>query len=60
MPTGGVEINADNLKTWFKAGVCGVGMGSKLVSKKILENKAYDELYSLTTKAFEIINKVKP
>jgi len=60
VPTGGVEIDETNIDNWFKAGVCAVGMGSKLVSKKILENKDYDGLYSLTTKAFEIINKVKP
>ncbi|TCC91837.1 bifunctional 4-hydroxy-2-oxoglutarate aldolase/2-dehydro-3-deoxy-phosphogluconate aldolase [Pedobacter frigiditerrae] len=60
VPTGGVEIDETNIDNWFKAGVCAVGMGSKLVSKKILENKAYDELHALTTKAFEIINKVKP
>ncbi|WP_316783616.1 bifunctional 4-hydroxy-2-oxoglutarate aldolase/2-dehydro-3-deoxy-phosphogluconate aldolase [Pedobacter frigiditerrae] len=60
VPTGGVEIDETNIDNWFKAGVCAVGMGSKLVSKKILENKAYDELQTLTTKAFEIINKVKP
>lgn len=59
VPTGGVEIDETNIDNWFKAGVCAVGMGSKLVSKKILENKAYDELTSLTAKAFEIINKVR-
>ena len=59
VPTGGVEIEETNIDNWFKAGVCAVGMGSKLVSKKVLENKDYDGLYSLTTKAFEIINKVK-
>lgn len=60
VPTGGVEIDETNIDNWFKAGVCAVGMGSKLVSKKILENKDYDTLVSLTTKALEIINKVKP
>ena len=60
VPTGGVEIDETNIDTWFKAGVCAVGMGSKLVSKKILENKDYDTLVSLTTKAIEIIQKVKP
>jgi len=60
VPTGGVEIEEKNIDTWFKAGVCAVGMGSKLVSKEILENKAYDKLYDLTIKTFEIINKVKP
>ena len=37
MPTGGVEIDETNIDNWFKAGVCAVGMGSKLVSKKILD-----------------------
>jgi len=60
VPTGGVEIDETNIDNWFKAGVCAVGMGSKLVSKKVLENKDYDGLYSLTMQAFEIINKVKP
>jgi 2-dehydro-3-deoxyphosphogluconate aldolase/(4S)-4-hydroxy-2-oxoglutarate aldolase len=60
VPTGGVEIEEKNIDTWFKAGVCAVGMGSKLVSKEILANKDYDQLFSLTTKTFEIINKVKP
>lgn len=60
VPTGGVEIDETNIDTWFKAGVCAVGMGSKLVSKKIIENNDYEGLFSLTTKALEIINKVKP
>ncbi len=60
VPTGGVEIDEANIDTWFKAGVCAVGMGSKLVSKKILENREYDNLFSLTKKALEIISKVKP
>ena len=59
VPTGGVEIEEKNIESWFRAGVCAVGMGSKLISKKILEDKAYDDLFSITTKAFELINKVK-
>ena len=59
VPTGGVEIEETNIANWFKAGVCAVGMGSKLVSKNVLANKAYDELFSLTSEAFEIINSVK-
>jgi 2-dehydro-3-deoxyphosphogluconate aldolase/(4S)-4-hydroxy-2-oxoglutarate aldolase len=60
VPTGGVEIEEKNIDTWFKAGVCAVGMGSKLVSKEILENRDYDALLALTVKTFQIINKVKP
>lgn len=59
VPTGGVEIEENNISSWFKAGVCAVGMGSKLVSKQIIEKRDYETLYSLTTKTFEIINKVR-
>ncbi|MES2418218.1 MAG: bifunctional 4-hydroxy-2-oxoglutarate aldolase/2-dehydro-3-deoxy-phosphogluconate aldolase [Bacteroidota bacterium] len=59
VPTGGVEIDETNMATWFKAGVCAVGMGSKLISKQILDNKDYDHLFSLTTKALSLIDKVK-
>jgi len=34
IPTGGVDIEIENLKSWFKAGVCAVGMGSKLIDPK--------------------------
>jgi 2-dehydro-3-deoxyphosphogluconate aldolase/(4S)-4-hydroxy-2-oxoglutarate aldolase len=60
VPTGGVEIEEKNIDTWFKAGVCAVGMGSKLISKEIVENKAYDALFEQTKKTLEIIQKVKP
>jgi 2-dehydro-3-deoxyphosphogluconate aldolase/(4S)-4-hydroxy-2-oxoglutarate aldolase len=60
VPTGGVEIDETNIDTWFKAGVCAVGMGSKLVSNKILADKDYDRLLSLTKEALAIIKKVKP
>jgi len=60
VPTGGVEIEEKNIDGWFKAGVCAVGMGSKMISKEILVNKDYDQLFELTGKSFDIINKVKP
>jgi len=60
VPTGGVEIEENNIDGWFKAGVCAVGMGSKMISKEILVNKDYDQLFELTSKSFDIINKVKP
>ncbi len=59
VPTGGVEIEENNIASWFKAGVCAVGMGSKLVSKQIIEQRDYDKIESLTKKTFEIINKVR-
>ena len=59
MPTGGVEVNKDNLSAWFKAGVCAVGMGSKLVTKTIMENRQYDELIKLTRQAIELVKACK-
>ena len=37
MPTGGVSMEYDNLKSWFDSGVTCVGMGSKLVYYYILK-----------------------
>ncbi len=55
MPTGGVELDKGNIGGWFKAGVCAVGMGSKLISKDVMENKKYDELTAATLEALEIV-----
>ena len=55
MPTGGVELNQENISGWFKAGVCAVGMGSKLITKQILQDKLYDQLYSDTVTALELV-----
>jgi len=55
MPTGGVELEAGNISTWFRAGVCAVGMGSKLISKQVLEGKLYEQLYNDTQKAITLV-----
>ena len=55
MPTGGVEVSRENLQAWFRAGVCAVGLGSKLISKPDLDNKNYDKIASLTKEALEIV-----
>jgi 2-dehydro-3-deoxyphosphogluconate aldolase/(4S)-4-hydroxy-2-oxoglutarate aldolase len=59
MPTGGVDLNKDNIAGWFKAGVSAVGMGSKLISKQLLEAKDYAKIESLTKEALEIIKTVR-
>jgi 2-dehydro-3-deoxyphosphogluconate aldolase/(4S)-4-hydroxy-2-oxoglutarate aldolase len=55
MPTGGVEVTKENLQAWFRAGVCAVGLGSKLISKPDLDNKNYDKITALTKEALEIV-----
>jgi 2-dehydro-3-deoxyphosphogluconate aldolase/(4S)-4-hydroxy-2-oxoglutarate aldolase len=59
MPTGGVDLDKENIAGWFKAGVCAVGMGSKLISKQLLEQKDYAKIEELTKKAIEIVRSVK-
>ncbi|WP_234364405.1 bifunctional 4-hydroxy-2-oxoglutarate aldolase/2-dehydro-3-deoxy-phosphogluconate aldolase [Lunatibacter salilacus] len=59
MPTGGVSLDRENLEGWFKAGVCAVGMGSKLVSKQLLEAKDYDKIQELTKQAIQTIKEVR-
>ena len=60
MPTGGVDTTKENIEGWFKAGVCAVGMGSKLVSKKLMEAKDYSTIESETKKVLELIQSTKP
>jgi len=37
----------ENIAGWFKAGVCAVGMESKLISKQLLEQKDYAKIEDL-------------
>jgi len=59
MPTGGVDITKENIEGWFKAGVCAVGMGSKLISKKLMEAKDYAAIEKATREVLELIQSIK-
>jgi 2-dehydro-3-deoxyphosphogluconate aldolase/(4S)-4-hydroxy-2-oxoglutarate aldolase len=59
MPTGGVDMDQENISSWFRAGVSAVGMGSKLITKNVLENKAYDQLYTDTLQAIQMVNAAR-
>lgn len=59
MPTGGVDTTKENIEGWHKAGVCAVGMGSKLISKKLMEAKDYATIESETKKVLELIQSIK-
>lgn len=59
MPTGGVSPDEDNLKSWFDAGVTCVGMGSKLVSKQIIADKAFDQLEVKVRDTLALIQRLK-
>ena len=59
MPTGGVSTEESNLRGWFEAGVTCVGMGSKLISKKILAQKDFKKLEEDVRKTLNIIKSVR-
>jgi 2-dehydro-3-deoxyphosphogluconate aldolase/(4S)-4-hydroxy-2-oxoglutarate aldolase len=59
MPTGGVETTEENLNGWFNSGASAVGLGSKLISKDLVEAKDYQAIESLTQQTLEIVQKIK-
>lgn len=59
MPTGGVSTEEENLRGWFDAGVTCVGMGSKLISKEILEKKDYHALETEVRSVLELIRRIR-
>jgi len=59
MPTGGVSPTEENLREWFDAGVTCVGMGSKLISKTILENRDFQGLEKKVKATLTIIKNIR-
>jgi 2-dehydro-3-deoxyphosphogluconate aldolase/(4S)-4-hydroxy-2-oxoglutarate aldolase len=59
IPTGGVDLEKENLQAWFRAGVCAVGMGSKLISKTILEKKDFEKISLLAKEALAMIKELR-
>jgi len=59
MPTGGGDTTKENIEGWCKAGVCAVGIGSKLISKKLMEQKDYLTIEKMTRDVLELIASIK-
>jgi 2-dehydro-3-deoxyphosphogluconate aldolase/(4S)-4-hydroxy-2-oxoglutarate aldolase len=59
MPTGGVDTTKESIESWFKAGVSAVGMGSKLVSKELMQAKDYGTIEKETRKVMEMIRELR-
>ena len=59
MPTGGVDITNQSLTDWFAAGVPCVGIGSKLVSKELVETEDWKTLEQRTAQVISTISKVR-
>jgi 2-dehydro-3-deoxyphosphogluconate aldolase/(4S)-4-hydroxy-2-oxoglutarate aldolase len=59
MPTGGVDTTLQSIQNWFSAGVSAVGMGSKLISKKLMDYDAYDTIEKETLRVLGLIETVR-
>ena len=59
MPTGGVDMEEEGLKSWLDSGVFSVGVGSKLFTSEIIKNKDWDLLESQSKKLVDIIKRIK-
>lgn len=59
MPTGDVEPTEENLTSWFNAGVFCVGMGSKLISKEIIEKQDFKHLSLKCGEALDLIQRIR-
>ena len=59
MPTGGVDITEASLAAWFKAGITAAGIGSKLITRDLLEKKDYAGMTEQIRKTLAMIAKLK-
>lgn len=54
VPTGGVDLELENIRSWFKSGVCAVGMGSKLINPS-----STDGLEEKTKLALDLVKQAR-
>ena len=59
MPSGGVEPTEENLAGWFSAGVHCVGMGAKLITNDIIQNRDFGLLEKKVKDAVQLIQKIR-
>jgi 2-dehydro-3-deoxyphosphogluconate aldolase/(4S)-4-hydroxy-2-oxoglutarate aldolase len=59
MPTGGIDADEEDLGKWFSSGASAVGLGSKLVSKNLVEAKNYSGIQLSAKQTLEIAKKFK-
>jgi len=59
MPSGGVSPTEENLRQWFDAGACCVGMGSKLVKAELIRDNAWDTLEKNCREVLAMAERIK-
>jgi 2-dehydro-3-deoxyphosphogluconate aldolase/(4S)-4-hydroxy-2-oxoglutarate aldolase len=59
MPTGGVDPDEASVKAWFSAGIVAAGMGSKLITKELLDAQDYKGIETKVRETVALIKKYK-
>ena len=59
MPTGGVDATEESITSWFKAGACCVGIGSKLIRKDLVAAGDFDTITRRTADVIAWIKKAR-
>lgn len=57
--TGGVDTTKESIESWFKAGVSGVGMGSKLITKEVINTGDFTRLTMQTKEVMAMVQSAK-
>jgi 2-dehydro-3-deoxyphosphogluconate aldolase/(4S)-4-hydroxy-2-oxoglutarate aldolase len=59
MPTGGVEATEESLRAWFSAGIVAAGIGSNLITKKLLDAGDYAGVEKKVRETVALIRKIR-
>ena len=59
MPTGGVDATEKSLREWFEAGVACVGIGSKLITKQLLDGQDYAGIEKKVRETIALIQTIR-
>jgi 2-dehydro-3-deoxyphosphogluconate aldolase/(4S)-4-hydroxy-2-oxoglutarate aldolase len=59
MPTGGVEPTEESLRKWFAAGIVACGMGSRLISKDLLDAGDYKGIEDKVRQTVQTIQTIR-
>jgi 2-dehydro-3-deoxyphosphogluconate aldolase/(4S)-4-hydroxy-2-oxoglutarate aldolase len=59
LPTGGVDATEASLSEWIKAGAAAVGLGSKLISKQVIQVKDYEGIAKKTSDCISWVKQAR-
>lgn len=59
MPTGGVDITEESIESWFEAGIVAAGIGSKLITKELVDSEDWDGISQNVSNTLKLIQKFK-